>query len=87
MKYIYISNGHWGENVEELYCEKCGSELDDNFIFHKYDVKTGDKLVKCKSICPNKKWYNSHSSFFRSVYVEADGSKFFQIFREIKENN
>lgn len=68
----------WGE-VEELFCETCGESLYDEFIFHKYDLNTGEKLFQCKSFCKNKRWYNRHSSMFRFLGKDKI------IFREKKE--
>ena len=67
------------KKIKTLYCEECGQELIDKYVFHGYDSNTGDKLFIVKSRCPAKKWYNMHSNFTRGEY---DGNLSFHFYIE-----
>jgi hypothetical protein len=51
--------------LEVLFCEKCGSSLLDTFIHLKFDKHTGEELFKVRSVCPNYKKFNWHDNYIR----------------------
>ena len=52
--------------ISEVYCEKCGKKLVDAYKFSHFNFQDGEKLYTVTSVCPNKKWYNRHTRFFRT---------------------
>ena len=56
---------------EDKFCEKCGNELISNLKFVKYSKKLGKKLYTNHLRCPNKRWWNFHTSGI--LYRIADG--------------
>lgn len=54
--------------MEKLYCRKCGKELVDIFVFVEYETETGLKVFKVMSVCPDKKFWNGHTSDWRGGY-------------------
>lgn len=51
----------------DLYCEKCGTKLEKQLSFVKFDFEFGYKLYHMKCICPNRKhFWDGHDKYFWS---------------------
>lgn len=52
-----------GEVLPPAYCCICGKELKQIPIALYYHLDTGHPYNHWKFICPDKKWYNNHTSY------------------------
>lgn len=54
------------------YCSKCGKELLVRAFDMRYDIKSGEKEASWHWFCPNKRFWNFHTSF----RTDEDGSTY-----------
>ena len=57
------------------YCRICGAKIVRRRVQkkpgHRFDPKTGAKLVRYEDVCPNKRWwFDGHYGYSRNAYGE-----------------
>jgi len=51
-------------------CEKCGKKLENKFTFHHFHATNGKKVFTVVSVCPDARFWNSHSTHKHGGYVD-----------------
>jgi len=58
--------------MNNIFCTKCGEKTENVFTFSHYHPSNGEKLFTVVSVCPKKKFWNSHTKHKRTIEFMGD---------------